>query len=522
MYIRLFEDDRILFLCLKRIDMKALSSIIFAMTVLFACKTDHKEDIKSPITLSVHYDSALAPFYHGVASGDPLQDRVIIWTKVTPEYHQAVNVIWKMSDKSDMSNTLFDGQELTDSLSYYTVKVDVIGLDPGKTYYYQFEALGKKSLIGTTKTLPVSSVDEVSIGVVSCSNYEWGYFNAYEQLAKKDVDVVIHLGDYIYEYQTGGYGDTTIGRIVDPTHEIITLEDYRLRYSQYRLDKDLQAVHSSHPFICIWDDHEVSNNSYTLGAENHQDNEGDYMERKEIAKKVYYEWIPIRENEAHKHYRSFNFGNLTKLIMLDERLEGRTKPADNYESISDDQKMLGLEQMVWLENELKTKDQIWKIIGNQVIFADLDVSAVYPKSKVNLDAWDGYPSEKKELITYLTGNKIGNTIFVTGDTHCSWAFDVKNSNGENVALEFGTPGVTSANYDEYTSVDTVMYTEQIFMKTNQHLKYVDLRNHGYAILTLMPDGGNVKWYYIDSLRSDESGEKMGKSINFKDNQMVTE
>lgn len=520
MYIRLVEDDLILSLSLKRIDMKSLLSIIFAMTVLFACKTDQKEVLKSPVALSVNHDPALAPFYHGVASGDPLQDRVIIWTKATPEYHQAVNVVWKMSDQPDMSNILFDGQELTDSLTYYTVKVDVVGLDAGKTYYYEFEALGKKSVIGTTKTLPVNAVDEVAIGVVSCSNYEWGYFNAYEQLAKKDVDVVIHLGDYIYEYQTGGYGDTTIGRIVDPTHEIVSLEDYRLRYSQYRLDRDLQAVHSAHPFICIWDDHEVSNNSYTLGAENHQDNEGDYLARKEIAKKVYYEWIPIRENDTHKHYRSFNFGDLTKLIMLDERLEGRTKPADDYESISDDQKMLGAVQMSWLEKELATKEQTWKVIGNQVIFADLDVSAVYPESKVNLDAWDGYPSEKKELISYLSDNNIDNAVFVTGDTHCSWAFDVKNSNGQNVALEFGTPGVTSANYDEYTSVDTAMFTEQIFMKTNKHLKYVDLRNHGYAILTLTADGGNVAWYYIDNIRTDESAEKLGKSINFKNNKMV--
>ena len=493
--------------------MKTYINLLFLGFLLFSCKTEETVE-KVEIPLTIHHDTSLAPFYHGVASGDPLQDRVIIWTKATPTYHQAVNVVWKVSDQANMSNTLFDGQVLTDSLSNYTVKVDVEELDADKVYYYQFEALGEKSTIGKTKTLPSTATEEVSIGIASCSNYEWGYFNAYEKLADKDIDMVIHLGDYIYEYQTGGYGDTTIGRIVDPLHEIVSLKDYRTRYSQYRLDKDLQKAHAAHPFVCIWDDHEVSNNSYTLGAENHQDDEGDYMTRKAIAKKVYYEWIPIRETESKKHYRSFDFGDLTKLIMLDERLEGRTKPADTYEEISDAQKMLGAEQLSWFEKELSTEKQQWKIIGNQVIFADLDVSAVYPESKVNLDAWDGFPSEKEEIIAFIDDNKINNTVFLTGDTHCSWAFDINSRTGLPIALEFGTPGITSANYDEYTGLDTVMMTEQIFMKMNPHLKYVDLKNHGYSIINLTAEGGSINWYYVDDLRNDTSGEKLMKTITF--------
>jgi alkaline phosphatase D len=496
--------------------------LLCSSVVLFfcACKPVGSDYLKSFIPLSSDYDLTLAPFYHGVASGDPLEDGVIIWTKATPPYHQSVNVIWKVSDRADMSNTLFDGQQFTDSLTNYTTKIDVRGLNAGTTYYYQFEALGKKSMIGRTKTLPKNDANSVVLAVASCSNVEWGYFSAYKNLAEKNVDAVIHLGDYIYEYGTSTYGDTTIGRINDPLHEIISLEDYRTRYSQYRLDKDLQAVHQAHPFICIWDDHEVSNNSYTLGAENHQENEGDYQLRKEIAKKVYYEWIPIRDNESKKHYRSFEFGNLARLIMLDERLEGRTAPPETYEAINNDSKMLGQEQFAWLAKELDTNQQLWKIIGNQVVFSDLDVSAVYPESKVNLDAWDGFPSEKKEIIAHLSESNFKNVVLITGDTHCSWAFEVEDENKKSVAVEIGTPSITSANYDEYTGKDTVLMTEQLFLKANPHLKYVDLRNHGYVIISLTKEKGIAEWYYEDNIRTPNSKEYKAKVIEFKNNQLL--
>jgi len=186
-----------------------------------ACQPSHTERIA--VDFWEGLDVQQAPFYYGVASGDPTQESVIIWTKAIPDYHKSVNVVWTLSDRPDMSNSLYDGQVMTDSLSGYTAKIDVIDLDPGKTYYYQFEAEGKKSPIGRTKTFPQGEVEELKIGAVSCSNYEWGHFNAYEHLADEDLDVVLHLGDYIYEYGQGTYGDTTIGRIHYPSHEIITL-----------------------------------------------------------------------------------------------------------------------------------------------------------------------------------------------------------------------------------------------------------------------------------------------------------
>lgn len=493
---------------------------ILLILSLLSCRDYNSKPDQTPISIPASADTADAPFYHGVASGDPLIDGIILWTKATPPYHQSVNILWRISETADMSSILFQGETTTDSTSNYTVKVDVRGLAPGTVYYYQFEALGKQSPVGRTKTLPSTSIDKISLAVASCSNIEWGYFNAYRSLAEKDIDAVIHLGDYIYEYGTTTYGDTSIGRINDPLNEIISLEDYRTRYSQYRLDKDLQAVHQAHPFICIWDDHEVSNNSYTEGAENHQDNEGDYQTRKEIAKKVYYEWIPIRESADKKHYRSFTFGNLARLIMLDERLEGRTAPPESYDDINLDAKMLGAEQFSWLLNELSGAEQLWKIVGNQVVFSDLDISAIYPDSKVNLDAWDGFPSEKNEIIKHLSESDADHVVFITGDTHCSWAFEVQDDNNKSVAVEIGTPSITSANYDEYAGADTVIMTEQLILNSNSHLKFTDLRHHGYTIVTLTEDFGQATWYYQENIRKSNNDEFVGKTINFKSNTLL--
>ena len=492
-----------------------LIALVIALVMIQACQEAH---VKTPVSFWEGLDVQQAPFYYGVASGDPTQESVIIWTKAIPDYHKSVNVVWTLSDQADMSNSLFDGQVMTDSLSGYTVKVDVTDLDAGKTYYYQFEAEGKKSPIGRTNTFPQGEVEELKIGAVSCSNYEWGYFNAYEHLADEDLDVVLHLGDYIYEYGPGTYGDTTIGRINYPPHEIITLSDYRDRYGQYRADTDLQKVHQQHPFITIWDDHEITNNAYTAGAQNHQEDEGDYGTRRDIARQVYYEWMPIRDNEAKEHYRSFRIGDMASLIMLDERLEGRTEPAAKEEEISDDQKMLGAKQLAWFKDELDDSSTQWKIIGNQVIFSDMDLSNVYG-FKVNLDAWDGYPSEKEEIIDYLRAQEIANTVFLTGDTHCSWAFDVADDGGEHVAVEIGATSISSANIDSYTTQDSAKMAEKLIHQDNPHLRYTNISDHGYVVITLSEDSGKADYYYIDDLRSDQASKRLEKTINFKDNRI---
>ncbi len=503
--------------------MRSLVIAICSWFLLSGCTPEEQQPEKFIDPVAELFDPARAPFYHGVASGDPLTDRVVIWTRVTPEVvSDSIPVTWEMAETPDFSTLIKSDSLLATSSRDYTVKVDVIDLQPGYTYYYRFHALGKTSPTGRTKTAPVASRDSLKFAVISCSNWEWGYFNAYDKIAdREDLDAVVHLGDYIYEYGRGGYGDTTIRKNLPP-HEIVSLSDYRTRHSQYRLDKGLRRMSERHPLIAIWDDHEVANNVYSAGAQNHQpDKEGDFEKRKTAAVQAYYEWLPIRE-DGH-HYRSFSYGPLADLIMLDERLEGRTRPVDSLTAPNylADRTMLGVEQLNWLENSLQSSTAIWKVLGNQVMFSDVELSVVYPNMPRNLDSWDGYPTEKKKLKDFILSNKLKDLIFLTGDTHASWAIEVatevkktynpKTSAGA-FAIELGTTSVSSANDNEYHSMDTVKNMEAALLKMNPHIKYLNARDHGYLLLSLYPDRMLGEWYYLETLRQPESNEFLGKKV----------
>lgn len=498
--------------------MKFVFLTIFAGFIFISCSIKSKETSNKFIeaTASLYNESA-KPFYHGVASGDPLQDRVILWTRVTPDDSLAsVSVSWEISTAPDFS-TVNKKDSLTTSMAKdFTVKVDVDGLSPGTKYYYRFTALGKTSEIGEAKTLSLNP-DSLKLAVVSCANWEWGFFNAYEKIAQRaDIDVVVHLGDFIYEYGTGKYGDTTIGRVNIPKHEIITLRDYRQRYSQYRLDKGLHDMSLKHPMIAIWDDHEIANNSYISGAQNHQPNEGNYENRKTAARQAYYEWIPIRE--SGNHYRTFSMGKLADLIMLDERLAGREKPVDSVSDPSwqkDSRTMLGKEQLDWFEKELENSKAIWKIIGNQVIFSDMNTKALYSQMPTNFDSWDGYPAEKKKLKNFILQNKIRDVVFITGDAHSSWAIEVATDVKKTYspfAIELVTTSITSANGNEKYPDDTVKVKEAEMLKVNPHLKYLNNRDHGYMLLTLSPQKSRAEWWFVTAVRLPESAEYLGKSV----------
>lgn len=483
---------------------------------------------KTPLfndSTSVFFEAALKPFYHGVASGDPLPDRVIIWTRVTPDYVDSLTVSWKMATDEGMTQVVQSGQEVTGQDRDFTVKVDVTGLQPDTYYYYQFEWNGAKSLVGRTKTTPTDAREQLKLAFISCSNYEAGYFNAYARLAEQDsLDAVVHLGDYIYEYGARGYGDTTLQRIHLPHHEIVSLQDYRTRYAEYRLDKDLREAHRLHPFITIWDDHEVANDSYVTGAQNHQpDQEGSYEDRKKSAVQAYFEWLPIRDNPEYQIYRPLSFGPLAELFMLDTRLEGRVEQADSVDqpNLADESRtILGAEQYNWLTSSLVGSQATWRLIGNQVIFSDLDVTPLRWRNTKNLDSWDGYPSEKKKLIGFLDQNKVNNVVFLTGDTHSSWAFEVskglKEYNAKTgtgaVAVEFGTPSISSSNADERYPTDSVKLAEKVLMapQLNPHLKYANLRDHGYLVLTLTPEQAVAEWYYVDKLNAPSNGQTLAQ------------
>ena len=500
--------------------------IVVVLGLMGACTPKKKSAGALNEVVAIHYDTTLRPFYHGVASGDPLADRVIIWTRVTPpDSARGVAVTWEVAETPDFASVYRLDTLSTTPARDYTVKVDVDALKPNTTYYYRFKALGRTSPVGRTKTAPVQGRDSLKFAVVSCSNWEWGFFNAYEKIADRaDVDAVLHLGDYIYEYGRGRYGDTTIRKNL-PAYEIVSLQDYRTRHSQYRLDRGLRLMSQQHPLIAIWDDHEVANNAYTEGAQNHQaDKEGDYQQRKAAARQAYYEWIPIRE--SGKHYRSFSYGTLADLIMLDERLEGKTKPVDSLTDPaygSEERSMLGSTQLNWFENQLTNSKATWKVIGNQVMFADIELSAVYPNMPRNLDSWDGYPAEKLKVRNFITERKMKDVIFLTGDTHASWAievatevkktYDPKTSAGA-FAVELGTTSVSSANDDEYRSADTVRMMEKALLAKNPHIKYLNDRDHGYLLLTLYPTSAKAEWYYMETLRQPNSAERLGAKYSF--------
>ena len=492
---------------------------------LFACNQQPKHP---PLTEATNHlkNQSLKPFYHGVASGDPLAESVILWTRVTPETSlPEIKVTWEIAEDQQFSKIANSGTLTTSPEKDYTVKLEATQLKPGTRYYYRFKALEATSMTGTTLTAPTTS-NEVKFAAVSCSNYEWGYFNAYAALADEpNLNAILHLGDYIYEYGPGVYGDTSIGRINVPAYEIISLDDYHTRYAQYRLDPDLQAVHAAHPFITIWDDHEITNNAYQTGAQNHQDDEGDYQTRSASARQAYYEWLPIREDQ--EHYRKFAFGELADLIMLDERLAGRTEQLSKIDDLSlnnTEHTMLGQKQLEWFTQNLKGSQAQWKVIGNQVIYSYLNWGR--SRFTLNLDAWDGYPVEQQKIADLIQSNAINNIVFLTGDTHSSWAFEATNKPFDNYnpqtgegafAVEFGVTSINSGNSNERNHTDSVIVHEQKITNTplNPHLKYANLRDHGYLVLTLTPEKARVDYKYIETVRERNKKVSIGKSFEVK-------
>lgn len=341
---------------------------------------------------------AQADFLHGVASGDPLQDKVSLWTRLTPvDLSARLKVTWEIATDDQFKLNLKTGVVQTTKIDDFTVKVDATGLQADTIYYYRFHFGNKTSPVGQTKTLPVST-NKVSFAVCSCSNYPAGYFYVYREIAKQNVDVVIHLGDYIYEYGSDGYATEDaekMGRTLpsDNNKEIIKLDDYRKRYALYRQDKDLQAAHQRHPFIVIWDDHELANDTWRDGAENHQDNEGSFSDRKLAALQAYFEWMPIRpvSNTDHLNiYRQFNFGSLVQLTMLDTRIIARDKQleykdymtasgldAQKFQADLTDSKrtLMGYTQRDWLVDKLKQSTATWNVIGQQVLMSKMWIPA---------------------------------------------------------------------------------------------------------------------------------------------------
>ncbi|MCU8092153.1 alkaline phosphatase D family protein [Shewanella sp. SM20] len=353
-------------------------------------------------------NSVPAQFLHGIASGDPAVDAVILWTRVTPESEGDVKVSWQVASDAAFSQLVTTGETVTNASRDYTVKIDARGLRAGQTYFYRFMTGDKTSVVGKTRTLPEGDVSSVKLAVMSCANFPAGYFNVYELAATQDdLDAVVHLGDYIYEYARGGYASehaAELGREVLPANELLTLSDYRTRHGQYHTDASLQKLHAKVPFITVWDDHEVANDTWRDSAENHNEGEGDFAVRKEAALQAYFEWLPIRpwrEGNHEEIYRSFSYGNLIDLHMLDTRVLARDKQLDYADYMdpttgsfagdrfladvtSTTRTMLGLTQLLWLQGTLLQSTGKWQVLGQQVLMGKMSLPAAIATQQMSI------------------------------------------------------------------------------------------------------------------------------------------
>jgi alkaline phosphatase D len=469
-------------------------------------------------------------FLHGVASGDPLSDRVMLWTRVTAPETSQPEVSWELARDTAFKRVVAKGMVTTGASRDFTVKVDAGLLEPGSTYYYRFEALGEPSPIGRTRTLPAAGAQRVRLALVSCSNLPYGYFNVYRRIAERpDLDAVVHLGDYIYEYQNGRYGDgAPLGRVPEPDAEIVTLADYRTRHAQYKRDPDLQEVHRQHPFVVVWDDHELANNTWRDGAQNHnpETGEGEWPVRRAAAIQAYLEWMPIREDRATRRvriYRSFAFGDLADLIMLDTRVVDRDVQAAARDAVSaiDDpvRTLLGAPQEQWLFAELTASGRAgvgWQLLGQQVMFAPGSLPGAPAAST---DNWDGYRSSRARLLDAIEASRLRNVVVLTGDVHSSWAYDVPRDPWNaydpvrgtgSLAVEIVTPAITSPT--GFGTPEQAARRVEGLLRNRPHLKYVEGTHRGYVVLDVTRERVQADWFFVPTIAERSAAEQFDRGF----------
>lgn len=508
-------------------------------------------------------------FQHGVASGDPLARKVIIWTRVTSERGGIVPVKWEMALDAAFRRVVRAGVALTDGRKDHTVKVDVSGLKPDTVYHYRFAIGHTVSPAGRTRTLPVGSVAKVKLAVFTCSNFPAGYFHAYREAAKLEgIHAAVHLGDYIYEYGRDGYASTdaaALGREVLPAGELLTLDDYRQRYAQYHTDADLQAVHAAMPFINVWDDHEIANDTWKDGAENHDPStEGEFTARRAAALQAFHEWLPIRTPDPRRPQqinRSFAFGNLLALHMLDTRVIARDRQMEyaNYfgsdgsfdgvrfaaDLADTDRQLLGAEQLLWLQQQLSGSAATWQMLGQQVLMGRMNIPAplvlgqisfsaysalVYkaqtapatltpqeqfilaqPAIPYNLDAWDGY-AMAREMVLGMAKTLDKNLVVLAGDTHNAWASDLQDYQGNAVGVEYAVASVSSPGLEEYFPSENPLAVAAGLESIIGPLKYANTGDRGYMVVTATPGECRADWHYVSTVKSEEYTTLAGKSL----------
>lgn len=498
-------------------------------------------------------------FTHGVASGDPLPDGVILWTRFVGGDGR---IAYEVAEDETFATISARGQVEASPATDYCVKADVRGLAPGRTYFYRFLAQSGPSLIGRTRTAPVEATS-LSVGLVSCANYAYGYFHAYEHLAQRDdIDLVLHTGDYIYEYGLDEYPKTELtvaGRAFDPDHEIITLDDYYRRYQQYHTDANLLALRAAKPISAVWDDHEIANDATSTGAQNHQRNEGAYADRVAAATKAYFDWMPIRRPEQNgvRIYRALDWGNLARILLIDTRLIGRIRQLDYRRDVGalrlimdgpgteaavenfrrtqlndPNRTLLGAEQEAWVAATLadsKQRGQIWQVVAQQLTMGEQLVgagaSAMVPAQAHanvrryvsvaerlgrmhmpwNLDAWDGYPAARTRFLQTCVANA-ANAVILGGDSHNTWINNLAAPDDTTrlAAIEFAGASVTSPGLEQAMSAAAPGARETMMKSANPHLAWCDVTNRGYGALKFTRGACEAEWVALADVKTAEA------------------
>jgi alkaline phosphatase D len=487
--------------------------------------------------------AAARGFAHGVASGEPRQRSVMLWTRHVP----GGQLHWQVSRTADFARIAAEGDVVAKAEHDHCVKPVAAGLQPGTWYHYRFrDSRGAVSPVGRTRTLPEGRTPRFTLGIFSCANLAFGFFNAYAHAAaRRDLDLNVHLGDYFYEYERGKYPssrEALAGRLLDPAGEAVALADYRLRHAAYRADPDLQRLHASAPMVMMWDDHETANDAWVGGAENHDPaKEGPWAARKAAAQRAYREWLPVSDDV----WESYEIGDLATLFRPETRLAGRSRPLVYAEAMrrnedikaslmrfrdsawrDPERTMLGSEQEAWLAGALRRsagQGIRWQLLAQQTVMGSwalpvearawmradapeqvrritaIGAAASEVGLPLNLDAWDGYPAARERLLRSAL-DADANLLVLSGDSHNGWAFDLDLA-GTPAGAEFAGASVTSPGLEAYAQGVAPADVERAVRARNPALKWVDLRRRGYLTLALTPQRATGEWLSLETVRT---------------------
>lgn len=545
----------------------ASGGILFASNFI-SCSSDDNPTLQTSINTSSFGSSN---FTHGVASFDPTSSKVIIWTRYDLPDKE---LLWEIATDNEFNNVLRSGTITTEASRDNTIAIELTELSENLSLYYRFINQNDQQVspIGETITLPTHAAS-IKLAVCSCSNYQAGYFNVYHAMAQSEADIIVHLGDYIYETGAGGYEHTeTLERTHQPANELVSLDDYRTRYKQYRADADLQLAHQKKPFICVWDDHEIADNAYKNGANGHSETtQGSFATRKEQAVKAYSEYVPFTQTVLGNEeliYRSFNLGNLVNLMMIDTRVIGRDKQLNiqnyftptsidfatyNTEVFDANRTILGDTQRDWLTDQLQSNSLKWQVLGQQVLMGKMNFPAemltafgtpnfdvlvrelVLIKSRLlagdptltdqektrvttalpyNLDAWDGYPIERENIYNALANKKI---ITLAGDTHNGWSHTLRSATGTAVGIEIATAGISSPGFENIidTSDPTTIPDFELALTTLiDDLNYVNASKRGFVLTTFTNTEVKADWMYVNTVLDKNYTTSLEYSTSF--------